>query len=183
MLDVNWNKMIPIITLKQILHTNRHKYTSCMKCKGFCRLYQTVLRTFGSSSRIVAALSLIDIYKRRSIGNFTMIPLNNIKVLDVPGDGNCWIYAFCTSWKINSDFNIETQHEKNKIADFVAIMEKIPNQLKKPTDFQILHTEINMANCKELIWNLPELFSDERKFITVSTMLKAGHTNAFLWVG
>lgn len=73
------------------------------ECEGYCRFHRTVLKAFGSNQSCLPALSLNQIYSTSDTIVRNITDSGNVRVFDVLGDGNCWVYSFCASLKINSD--------------------------------------------------------------------------------
>lgn len=90
-------------TLNNILKRNGRSQYSCMKSTDYCRFFKTILKTFIRTDRLVPPFLLDEIHRTVNLRFIISSTCDKIHVVDVPGNSNCLIYAFCTSLKINSN--------------------------------------------------------------------------------
>lgn len=108
---------------------------------------------------------------------------DRIQVIDVPGDGSCWVYAFCTSLKINCNFHIEPQHGRIKQSEFVQSMRNVSGRLLHSTAFQLLQTSLRNTEIEDMISGLSAILKNNNIFEILSLLIRTGHLNKCLWAG
>lgn len=104
-----------------------------------------------------------------------------MQVIDFSQYGNCQIYEFRTSFKINSIFHIEQQQRKIKLSKLVHSMWNAPSRLLHPTAVQLLHTSLRNTEFKDLISGLFLILTNNDRLEILYILIRTGHLNEFLW--
>ena len=73
---------------------------------------------------------------------------NNIFVLDVSGDGNCWVYAFSICLKYIYNLDVEPQSIRDEISKMIFKMESLSQRKKILVFFSALMQQFKVIIVK-----------------------------------
>lgn len=107
----------------------------------------------------------------------------DIVVSDVPGDGNCWLYAFSVSLFINYGIKLETQSIRNTLSSFVTNMSNIEHRLKYPSSFQMIGNALNFYSVNVLLKCIAEKLTKTNKYHAMAKIIQNGTPYFCSWAG
>lgn len=172
--------------LKDALNRFGHTKSNCIHCFGDCNIYMPVLNTFGpsiaSTQTRACALHTLLSYSN-FISDIDQLTSIDTIVSDVPGDGNCWIYAFVVSIKKNYGISMEPQYVRDKLCTFIQKMEALNHRLDHPTAFHTIHNSLHMDSIYHILKFLSEKFTNGRVYEACSLIVKNGTPYYCSWAG
>ncbi len=165
---------------QSILHNTGHQRLDCQMCQGNCRFYEPALETFGNRRINLSSKTLEELIDMNSQLNLS---IQNLSIIDVPGDGNCWVYAFCFSLWINFRKCLEPKFTRDSLFKYIEDMETLQGRVRNTTAFETLTTLLNFDYIGPLIDTLSSRFTNGRKYSALAHLMKTDCPGRNLWAG